>query len=66
MNFFKKKYLDIKAGDLVQLKSGGPIMTVSRIHFGRECECVWFDERNKAHFIYIFKDALDVVTLVKK
>ncbi len=34
---------EIKAGDVVQLKSGGPKMTVRSVT-GRECKCQWFDE----------------------
>lgn len=34
----------IKAGDTVQLKSGGPIMTVSRLEDGGlNAVCGWFD-----------------------
>jgi uncharacterized protein YodC (DUF2158 family) len=42
----------LKAGDLVRVRSGGPIMTAERV----SCElqdpyacCVWFDERNPPH-----------------
>jgi uncharacterized protein YodC (DUF2158 family) len=31
----------IKAGDCVELKSGGPLMTVAKIE-GPEVTCVWF------------------------
>jgi len=39
---------DIKQGDVVQLKSGGPRMTVQRLGDytmvgGPGAECVWFD-----------------------
>lgn len=33
----------VAPGDIVRLKSGGPPMTVSRIHEGtEEAECMWF------------------------
>lgn len=38
----------MQVGDLVQLKSGGPIMTVawSNAEYG-DTKCQWFDERNE-------------------
>ena len=32
-----------KAGDVVQLKSGGPAMTVGEIRFDGWVSCTWFD-----------------------
>jgi uncharacterized protein YodC (DUF2158 family) len=37
---------DIKVGDLVQLKSGGPVMTVAFID-SNGAKCVWFDDHNQ-------------------
>ena len=34
---------EFKAGDVVQLKSGGPNMTVERINDDRSLWCVWFE-----------------------
>ena len=34
---------DIKAGDVVQLKSGGPKMTVEWLE-NEEANCVWFEQ----------------------
>ncbi len=36
----------MKVGDVVQLKSGGPLMTVSDID-NDEVYCNWFDKNNK-------------------
>lgn len=39
---------NISAGDVVQLKSGGPLMTVNRVYGSvngvQVCECKWFEE----------------------
>ncbi|WP_199728308.1 YodC family protein [Achromobacter sp. K91] len=35
-------------GDVVQLKSGGPLMTVTSIS-GNDVSCTWFDEKNKVN-----------------
>lgn len=33
---------DLKAGDLVRLKSGGPVMVVESLNLNEEAECSWF------------------------
>lgn len=38
--------MDLKIGDLVQLKSGGPTMTVKAIVESNKAECVWFNGGN--------------------
>ncbi|ASP40341.1 DUF2158 domain-containing protein [Bacterioplanes sanyensis] len=48
-----------KAGDLVQLKSGGPLMTVEAVVGNGQIACYWFDQATVKN--YIFKD----VTLEK-
>jgi uncharacterized protein YodC (DUF2158 family) len=38
-----KSMSKFKAGDLVQLKAGGPVMVVEQVDMpGEECECSWF------------------------
>jgi uncharacterized protein YodC (DUF2158 family) len=39
--------MDIKPGDVVQLKSGGPLMTVLAVNNG-EAFCSWFDSKSEA------------------
>lgn len=34
---------DIVVGDIVALKSGGPIMTVESIENSKKCSCVWIN-----------------------
>ena len=56
----------IKAGDVVQVKSGGPRMTVERVgidHVNRSmCACVWFDDSDCVCRVNVEVDALKVVT----
>ena len=35
--------MEFKVGDVVQLKSGGPLMTVNKVGSG-EIGCQWFDK----------------------
>lgn len=40
---------EFKPGDVVRLKSGGPLMTVRRrTHYG-EYACEWFDKNHVGH-----------------
>lgn len=36
---------NLKVGDVVEMASGSPKMTISKI----ECVCLWFDENNMLH-----------------
>lgn len=38
---------NFKVGDQVQLNSGGPGMTVSKVYAGGELGCTWFDANEK-------------------
>ena len=56
----------IEMGNVVQLKSGGPKMTVSRIK-DENVECTWFDKDNQkvvAEFNIILLHVPDPVTIV--
>lgn len=66
--------MKIKIGDTVELKSGGPLMTVNRLispdkkdsDLDREeqVECVWFDNENKTLIHHEFvKATLTLYTL---
>lgn len=38
--------MEFEIGDVVQLKSGGPVMTVYNVD-GSSIGCIWFDDKNK-------------------
>lgn len=41
-----------KVGDVVQLKSGGPVMTVETILLGGDVKCQWFARTTLKHAIF--------------
>jgi len=46
---------ELKVGDTVQLKSGGPIMTIEKIGmYGaeRKAACVWFEKSKKMQGVF--------------
>ncbi len=56
--------MDLKIGDVVRLKSGGPLMTITE--FGKyaysdheQVKCVWFDNKKKYSDIFE-KETLEV------
>ena len=52
----------IEAGDVVRVRSGGPLMVVDSVaaHSTPFALCVWFDERNRVHSVKIRTAALDL------
>lgn len=58
----------IKAGDVVQLKSGGAMMTVEDEYYsqGHNCNVVWFDENGELCRSQIKVDCLKIVGLEDK
>ena len=50
---------ELKIGDVVKLKSGGPTMTVDNIEKNGEIYCKWFaGEYDKVYYGYFKSDAL--------
>jgi len=44
------KYM-FKVGDTVQLKSGGPVMTVTSLG-STDCDCTWFDNSTPKYYSF--------------
>ena len=42
-------------GDKVELKSGGPVMTVVEVHSNDSVSCQWFNSQGSQYEINIFK-----------
>jgi len=55
---------EIKAGDVVQLKSGGPQMTVNFVEKD-EAACTWFDDKMKPQHGRYPVTSLKQVTIVR-
>lgn len=49
--------MSFKVGDVVRMKSGGPMMTVIKIRDGGELECAWFNQNGHEfkHESYYFQ-----------
>ncbi len=57
--------VDLKVGDVVRLKSGGPKMTIQEIEtydFGPGAACRWFDEKQSKMEVFL----LDTIEIPKK
>lgn len=48
-----------KVGDVVQLKSGGPQMTVSETNDSEMLECTWFDSSNELKTAFFKSDVVE-------
>ncbi len=51
---------DFKIGDLVQLKSGGPVMTVTYLD-GDKVHCRWFNKDNSTATVVVASATLQKV-----
>jgi uncharacterized protein YodC (DUF2158 family) len=52
---------EFKKGDLVKLKSGGPIVTVVEVE-PNNLRCSWFDQSGKRHFDYFDPETVVIYT----
>jgi uncharacterized protein YodC (DUF2158 family) len=58
--------LEVRAGDVVRLKSGGPWMTAERVDYRPEhpyAHCLWMDSRKMIRSAFIKLDALEIAGL---
>ena len=56
--------LEVMAGDVVRMKSGGAVMTAERVFDRVEhpfARCIWFDARETVHSACLGLVALDLV-----
>ena len=53
---------DIKPGDVVKLRSGGPAMTVQTVETEKETQwpiyCVWITDAGKMEWAYLAREAV--------
>ena len=52
--------MSYKVGDVVQLRAGGPLMTVHEVHSNHATPivCTWFDKGHTAHYANYAAEAL--------
>lgn len=51
--------MDLKVGDVVRLKSGGSLMTVSEVNDAGMAECTWFDKDGMVKKHYFLQAILE-------
>lgn len=58
------KTIEINVGNVVQLKSGGPKMVVSKIDhnfYDHPIGCTWFDKNDNIHYYQFSHESLNIV-----
>jgi uncharacterized protein YodC (DUF2158 family) len=50
--------MSLKIGNTVQLKSGGPVMTVLKIEAGNTITCIWFATEHDEFRTQVFPEAV--------
>ena len=51
--------MDFKKGDLVRLRSGGPVMTVHSADYSDTIQCTWFDAKQARQLQSFDQETLD-------
>ena len=51
---------EFEIGDVVVLKSGGPLMTIESFDENNRLYCVWFDKDGNQQFNYFIKETVRV------
>lgn len=62
------KTIEINVGDVVQLKSGGPRMVVSKIdnnNYNCPICCTWFDKNDDIKHFQFSQETLNVLNILK-
>jgi uncharacterized protein YodC (DUF2158 family) len=62
------KTIEINVGDVVQLTSGGPRMTVDRIDHSychQPIKCIWFNKTDELKYAQFSHESLKVLNIVK-
>jgi len=54
--------MSFSVGDVVQLKSGGPAMTVTKVYCDRKVDTLWFNSAKSHSLTEVEEDALQIMT----